>query len=106
MDEVSSCKAGESGHASEHQTLHLQADHKHRGGERSSLVFKRNKIKVKTVTFNPRPAGFPSVRQALARPAPAARRLWEQRRSRDPLHGGGCGGDGPVLDRCGHAEGG
>lgn len=33
MDEISSCKIGKSGNTSEYKTLHLKADHQHRGGK-------------------------------------------------------------------------
>lgn len=49
--------------------------------------------------------GFSSLCQALARAAPAARCVWEQRRRGDPFHGGGCCGDRSVLDQPGHTQG-
>lgn len=49
--------------------------------------------------------GFSSLCQALARAAPAARCVWEQRRRGDPFYGRGCCGDGSVLDQLGHTQG-
>lgn len=43
-------------------------------------------------------AGFSTVRQTLARAAPAAGRLWKQWRRGNPFHGGGHRGDGAVMD--------
>lgn len=50
-------------------------------------------------------AGVPAVRQTLPGAPPAARRVREQRRRRDPLHGGGRGGHGALVAQRGDPEG-